>query len=353
MNIKDIETPALLIDLNIMKKNSDTMMSAINNSKAKLRPHFKSHKCTERAKFQLDNGAKGVTVAKLSEAEVVANSLSCDILIANQIVEQSKLDRLAKLCKNHKITICVDNENNVLDLERAMANENSFIDILIEFEIGMQRCGVVSHQEFYNLYLTISKCPHLKFKGIQAYAGHNSHETDANKRLRIIEENNTKLINLISFLKDRNVEIEIISGASTGTADLKMNQGIYNEIQAGSYLLLDDCYNKLGLNLENSLFVLSTVVSSKENLIVIDAGVKTVGIDQGLPSIANLTFKDIVASEEHFQIHNPNRPINIGEKLKLIPGHCCSTMNLHDSVYLVSGNEVIKKVSIDGRGFGK
>jgi hypothetical protein len=121
-----------------------------------------------------------------------------------------------------------------------------------------------------------------------------------------------------------------------------MNQGIYNEIQAGSYLLLDDCYNKLGLNLENSLFVLSTVVSSKENLIVIDAGVKTVGIDQGLPSITNLTFKDIVASEEHFQIHNPNRPINIGEKLKLIPGHCCSTMNLHDSVYLVSGNEVIK-----------
>ena len=353
MKVYEIETPALLIDYDIMQKNSSIMMDAINNSKAKLRPHFKSHKCTEITKFQLDNGAKGVTVAKLSEAEVILNEVSCDLLIANQIVEESKLTKLAKLAKNHQITICVDNKQNVLDLERAMSLENANLSVLIEFEIGMQRCGVITNEEFYSLYLTISQCPHLKFRGIQAYAGHVSHEVDLNKRLTTIDENNKKLFKLIDYLQSKNVFVEVVSGASTGTAHNKMNQGIYNEIQAGSYLFLDDCYNKMGLEFSNALFVLTSVVSSKENLVVVDAGVKTVGVDQGLPSVVSLDCDHIVASEEHFQIHKPSKNFNIGDKLKLIPGHCCSTMNLHDKVYLISGDEVVKTLSINGRGFGK
>ena len=353
MDILNIETPALIIDFDVIQKNSSLMMNAISESRAMLRPHFKSHKCTEIAKFQIENGAKGITVAKISEAEALIKNLSCDILIANQVVEPSKLSRLARLCKDNTITVCVDNEKNVFDLECAMAQENASIGILIEYEIGMKRCGVLTEKDFYNLYLSVMKCPHLKFKGIQAYAGHNSHEINEEKRLKIIEENNKKLNSLIKYLRERGVGIEIISGASTGTAVSKMYQGIYNEIQAGSYLLLDDCYNKMGLPFENSLFVLTTVVSSKENLIVVDAGIKTVGVDQGLPTVSGLSFENIVASEEHFQIHNPTRTFEIGTKLKLIPAHCCSTMNLHDCVYLVRDGKVVKKLSIDGRGFGK
>ena len=353
MNIKNIETPALIIDYNVFKSNSKLMMDEINSSTAMLRPHFKSHKCTEIAKFQLENGAKGLTVAKLSELEALVEKLSCDVLIANQIVEESKLTRLAKICKNHNITICVDNAKNVLDLESAMAKENASIGVLIEYEIGMERCGVITKEDFYNLYLEISKCSHLKFKGVQAYAGHISHEVDENKRLSIIYENNAKLNLLINYLKEKGVSIEIVSGARTGTEKTKMHQGIYNEIQAGSYLLLDDCYNKMGLPFKNSLFVLSTVVSVKDNLVVVDAGVKTVGVDQGLPTIEGLLCSKIVASEEHFQIHNPSKTYKVGDKVKLIPGHCCSTMNLHDAVYLVSGDEVVEKLAIDGRGFGK
>lgn len=353
MNIFELETPCIVINYDIMKNNSDIMMNAINNSNAKLRPHFKSHKCTEIAKFQLENGAKGLTVAKLSEAEAVLKAVSCDILIANQIVEESKIKRLSQLCKFNDITICVDNKENVLDLERIMASENATISVLIEYEIGMKRCGVLTEQEFYDLYLTISKCSHLKFKGVQAYAGHISHEVDVNKRLKVIKENNEKLTRLIDYLKEKGVAVEIVSGASTGTAETKMNQNIYNEIQAGSYLFLDDCYNKMDIKFKNSLFVLATVVSAKDNLIVVDAGVKTVGIDQGLPSIEGLSFSEIVASEEHLQIHNPNKKLKVGEKLKLIPGHCCSTMNLHDKAYLISQDKVIKTVEIDGRGFGK
>lgn len=353
MKIFDIETPALIVDYDIMKANSSKMMGMINNSSAKLRPHFKSHKCTEIVKFQLENGAKGITVAKLSEAEAVLKAVDCNVLIANQIIEECKIKRLSKLCKNHTITICVDSEQNVLDLEKVFASENSTIGVLIEYEIGMKRCGVLTEEDFYNLYLLISKCSHLKFKGIQAYAGHNSHEVDKDKRLKIIEENNLKLNSLLSYLKERGVQVEIVSGASTGTADVKMNQGIYNEIQAGSYLFLDDCYNKMGLPFENALFVLTSVVSTKDNLVVVDAGVKTVGVDQGLPAVKGVKYSEIVASEEHFQIHNPTKPFNIKDKIMLIPGHCCSTMNLHDKIYLVSEDEVVLEVKIDGRGFGK
>lgn len=354
MNVFEIETPALIIDYDIMKNNSNTMMNCINKSTAELRPHFKSHKCTEFVKFQLERGAKGITCAKLSEAQAIIDSgISCDILIANQIVERSKIKRLAKLCKNNVITVLVDNEINVFDLECALEKEGAKLNVLIEYEIGMERCGVLTESEFYNLVNIIAKCPHLTFKGIQAYAGHISHEVDEQKRVEIIEQNNAKLKSLLSFLKERNVNVEIVSGASTGTAMLKMNQGIYNEIQAGSYLFLDDCYNKLGLKFDNALFVLSSVVSVKDNLAVVDAGVKTVGVDQGLPTVKGVSCSEIVASEEHFQLHNPSERVKLGQKVLLVPGHCCSTMNLHDSVYLVSGQTVVKKVRIDGRGYGK
>ena len=354
MDINQIETPALIIDYDVFKNNSDIMMSAINNSYAKLRPHFKSHKCSEIAKFQLKNGAIGVTCAKLSEVETLINAgVKCSILIANQIVQKSKLERLAKLSLHNDVIICVDNKENVLALEDALKTQGSKIGVLIEYEIGMKRCGVLTEEDFYDLYKVITTCPHLNFKGIQAYAGHNSHEVDKDKRLKIVEENNIKLTSLLNYLKKREVKIEIISGASTGTADTKMNQGIYSEIQAGSYLLLDNCYNIMGLKFANSLFVLTTIVSKKDNLVVVDAGVKTVGIDQGLPDVNDFCYSEIVASEEHFQIHNPSKTFNIVDTIKLIPGHCCSTMNLHDYVYLVSGDKVIDKLLIDGRGFGK
>ena len=354
MRVYELETPALIVDLDVLERNSRVMMEAIVKSKANLRPHFKSHKCTEIAKFQLKNGAIGLTCAKLSEAEAIVRSgISCDLLIANQIVEKSKLDRLAALCKNNTLTVCVDCVQNVYDLQAALEKQDSDIGILIEYEIGMERCGVRTAEEFYEVYQAVKQCSRLRFRGIQAYAGHISHEVDCEKRLQTIKENNKNLCALIEFLTEKGVEVEVVSGASTGTAFEKMNEGIYNEIQAGSYLFLDDCYNKMGLKFENSLFVLTTVVSKKENLLVVDAGVKTVGVDQGLPSIKGETCGRVVASEEHFQFHNPSKQHEIGEKILLIPAHCCSTNNLHEFLYFVKDGVVVKAAKIDGRGFGK
>ena len=354
MKIFEIETPAVIIDIDVMHQNSDKMMTAIKASKADLRPHFKSHKCTEILKYQMQNGAKGVTCAKLSEAKAIVAADACkDVLIANQIVQPSKLNTLADLAKKCNLSVCVDNKINVYDLENAMAANDATIGVLIEYEIGMQRCGVRTEEAFCALLDVIKTCPHLEFRGIQAYAGHNSHEVDFDKRLAITNANNERLTSLINCLTARGDAPQIVSGASTGTAMMKMNGGIYNEIQAGSYLFLDDCYNKLGLDLENALFVLTTVVSVNDGLAVVDAGVKTVGLDQGLPTVKGIDCTEIVASEEHFQLHNPSQDLELGQKILLVPGHCCSTNNLHDKIYAVSGDEVVAVWNVDGRGIGR
>lgn len=354
MKIYELETPCLIVDKNVFENNSKIMMDAIKNSRAGLRPHFKSHKCTSVSKFQLENGAIGLTCAKLSEAEAIFNAnIKCNVLIANQIVEKSKILRLANLCKNNDIIVCVDSIENVLQIQSTLEKVGSKLGVLIEFDIGMERCGVTTKEEFYALYKVIKECKNLEFLGIQAYAGHNSHEVSDKLRTEIVNKNNEVLLELISYLNNNGVEIKIVSGASTGTCFDKMNEGIYNEIQAGSYLFLDDCYNKMKIPFKNSLFVLTTVVSKRDNLTVVDAGVKTVGIDQGLPSVKGATYDKIVASEEHFQIHNLSKEYKLQDKLLLIPGHCCSTNNLHDKLYFVDGDEVLLSYDIDGRGIGK
>ena len=134
---------------------------------------------------------------------------------------------------------------------------------------------------------------------------------------------------------------------------LKVKESVYNEIQAGSYLFMDSTYSELNLPFKNSLFILSSVVSCKEGLTVVDAGVKTCGVDQGMPKIYENEAFEIVASEEHFQIHGIKIPVKTGDKLKLIPGHCCSTINLHDKIYVIEDGKVIDRIQITAKGIGK
>ena len=144
-----------------------------------------------------------------------------------------------------------------------------------------------------------------------------------------------------------------VSGGSTGTAQIKAAEGLYTELQAGSYLFMDAVYGTLNLPFQNSLFLLTTVVSQRENLTVVDAGVKTCGVDQGMPVVTEGSVDHIVASEEHFQLHGFSGKVALGEKLRLIPGHCCSTVNLHDKIYVVDGDRVIDRIPVTARGVGR
>ena len=352
MNINNIETPALIVDKKILLENMRAMNDLVAETNLKLRPHYKSHKCSDLAQLQIANGAKGMTCAKLSEAIDLCDCGIEDILIANQITDSKKIRRLADLAGSCRLTVCVDDKNNVKELSKNAKNSGTTIHCLVEFEIGMKRCGVDTKEEVLELIREIEKSDNLVFDGIQAYAGHASHMVDMEERKTVTYSNFEKLKELLDFLKQNDVRVNVVSGGSTGTAKLKVDS-VYNELQAGSYLFMDYTYAELDLPFKNSLFVLSTVVSRKGDLTVVDAGVKTCGVDQGMPGICDNAVKEIVASEEHFQLHGLSKPLNIGDKLKLIPGHCCSTVNLHDKIYLIEDDKVVGRLLITARGIGK
>ena len=353
VKIENIQTPALILDKKILLENIQSMSTLLNGSTLRLRPHYKSHKCAYLAHLQMENGAKGMTCAKLSEAIDLADSGIEDILIANQITDANKIRRLADLAGECHLTVCVDDENNVNMLSRAAVNSGNTIYCLIEYEIGMQRCGVTTKEEVLHLAQLIQNKENLVFEGLQVYAGHISHIEDINERKMLTTENYSKIREVKTFLETNNIPVNIISGGSTGTAQIKVKEGLYNELQAGSYLFMDATYKNLNLPYKNSLFILSTVVSKKDNLTVIDSGIKTCGIDQGMPEIVDNKAKIIVASEEHFQLHGLDKPVELGEKVKLIPGHCCSTVNLFDKIYLVEGDKVIDRIIITAKGIGR
>lgn len=352
MYIQDIETPALIVEKKILLENIKAMNDIISGTNLKLRPHYKSHKCAELAQLQIKNGAKGMTCSKLSEAIDLCDCGIEDILIANQITDAKKIRRLADLAGCCRLTVCVDDENNIKQLSKAAKNSETTIFCLVEYEIGMKRCGVGTKEEVLKLVRQIEECENLVFEGIQAYAGHASHVTDINERKEVTYANFEKLCELLDFLKENNVSVNVVSGGSTGTAELKKNS-VYNELQAGSYLFMDYTYSDLNLPFKNSLFVLSTVVSKRDGLTVVDAGVKTCGVDQGMPAICDNDCEEVVASEEHFQLHKLSIPLNVGDKVRLIPGHCCSTVNLHDKIYLIEDNKVVGRLIITARGIGR
>lgn len=353
MRIENLETPSLIVEEKVFYKNMQTMKKLLEGTSLALRPHFKSHKCADIARLQIKNGAKGMTCAKLSEALDLADAGIEDILIANQIVQPQKIERAARLADACRLTVCVDNAENIAALSKAAQNVGSTIHCLIEYDIGMQRCGVIEDSEVLRLAEIIGGSKNLTFDGIQAYAGHISHMVDLNERKQKTAENSFKLKNLLSLLEKKNMPAQIVSGGSTGTAQIKTKEGLYNELQAGSYLFMDSTYKTLNLPFENSLFILSSVVSRRDDLTVIDAGVKTCGVDQGNPDIVGAEVREIVASEEHFQLHGLSVNKEIGDRVLLIPGHCCSTMNLHDKIYIVDGGKVVDRIFTTARTCGK
>ena len=350
MKIENIVTPALIVQKSIFESNAEQMSALLAGGSLKLRPHYKSHKCAAIAHQQIQNGAVGITCAKLEEALDLADSGIEDILIANQITDAGKISRLAHLANACRLTVCVDNGENVAELEKAAASAGSTIYCLVEYEIGMERCGVSGKEAVLSLAQQIERCPHLVFDGIQAYAGHISHTVSVEEREQETNKNKEKIQELLRYLQENHIFPRVLSGGSTGTSVIKAKESLYTELQAGSYLFMDATYRALGLPFQSSLFLLCTVVSVNDTVVVVDAGVKSCGVDQGMPVPYGFSVSKIVASEEHFQLHSPSRKFHVGEKVLLIPAHCCSTVNLHDRIYLLDGDQVVDRFLITARG---
>ena len=349
MRLEQIETPALIVDLDVMEQNMDTMDRLLKETPMKLRPHYKSNKCPAIVHAQLARGAKGITCAKLSEAEDLILCGVEDVLIANQITHPAKLARLAYLAKCCRLTVCVDDAQNIDALQAACAMQDSVLHCLVEFDVGMDRCGVHTREECLALAQQIGRCENLRFDGIQAYAGNLAHENDTPRRKAESEKVELRMRELKAYLEENGVCVQEISGISTGTVAFHGADSVYTEVQAGSYLFGDMAYRAVGVDFRNSLFVLTSVMSTHENAVITDAGAKSIAVDQKTPAFLGYEQYRVEMSEEHCALYG-DLDLKVGDQLLLIPGHCCTTVNIYDYLYLVRGGKVVDRVPIEGRG---
>ncbi len=355
MPLDEIETPALIIDLDAMESNLATMSQFFESLTAKLRPHAKTHKCPVIAHKQIEAGAIGITCAKVSEAEVMINAGIKDVLIANQVIQRSKIQRLVGLARHSNVIVAVDNEQNAQDLSDAACSVGASLNTIIEVDVGMTRAGTRSVEESAALSRLISSLPGLRFKGIMGYEGHAQFIEDKEQRKDVVKVANELLIQHRDAILHTGIAVDLVSAGGTGSHDVA---GVFpgiTEIEAGSYVFMDARYKTIqGDQFKQALSLLTTVVSrpSKDRA-VLDAGLKSVTKEFGTPPIKNLEGAGIIhLSEEHSKVEliNPSKDLKVGDKVEIIPSHGCTTINLHDKYYGIRDGAVEAIWDIAARG---
>ena len=335
MSVDEVDTPALLIDLDAFESNLDRLQEALDGTGVRLRAHAKTHKSPVVAHQQIRRGAVGQCVQKVAEAEALAWGGVFDILVSNQVVGPAKLARLAALARIARVAVCADHPAHVEAIERAAADAGVRLSVLVEIDVGMGRCGVPAGPEAVTLAQQIAASPHLSFGGLQAYQGTAQHMRTLEERRRAISEAADRTRRTVEQLRQQGLDCGIVGGAGTGTFALEVESGVYNEVQCGSYCFMDADYarNGDGPAFAQSLFVLTTVMSAAQpGLAVVDAGHKAVSVDSGLPLVwqrPGLTY--VGAADEHGKIRcEADPPPALGEKLWLVPGHCDPTVDRYD-----------------------
>jgi len=358
MSLGDVDTPALVLDLDAFERNLARLPAAIRGSGARVRPHAKSHKCVEIARRQLHAGAIGICCQKVSEAEVFVEGGVVDVLITNEVVGRAKVRRLAQLAQRARIGVCADDAGNVAELSAAAEAAGVVLDVLVEINIGGNRCGVQPGDEAVQLALTVGNAPGLRFAGLHAYQGSAQHMRAVAQRRAASQLAASCARATRDALAAYRVACETITGGGTGTFFFDAASGIYNEVQPGSYIFMDADYLRNDWQdvplFEPSLYVESAVMSAAAaGRVVVDAGLKALAVDSGLPVIrgsAGLTYAG--ASDEHGVIAVPEGVAapRLGDRLQLLPGHCDPTVNLHDHIVAVRGGRVEEVWAVDARG---
>jgi 3-hydroxy-D-aspartate aldolase len=341
MALAEIDTPALLIDLDAFERNLQSMADFVRAAGVRLRPHAKTHKSPIIAARQVALGAIGVCCQKVSEAEVMVAGGIGDVLVSNEVAGSGKLDRLAALAHRARIAVCADDSEGVAEIEAAAVKAGATLDVMVEIDVGGRRCGTLPGAPAARLAERVAGSAHLRFAGLQAYYGSAQHVREARERSAHIARAVQHVRETQSALKAVGLQAAIVSGAGTGTYENEAASGVYNELQAGSYIFMDADYarNKSGNGepfdtFEHALFVYATIMSapSPERLVV-DAGLKAFSVDSGMPVPWHLSGAMYHRpSDEHGIIDASacaDRPRR-GDKVLLVPGHCDPTVNLHD-----------------------
>ena len=377
--VQDIDTPALVIDLNAMKRNLGRMAEFARKHHILWRPHAKLHKSVLLARMQIKAGAVGVCVQKTAEAEIMVAGGIDNVYISNEVIAPAKLARVAALtqavaAQGGQIAIAVDSLEGVVRLAQAMTEARTstgtglatVIDVFVEINVGQDRCGVEPGAAAVALALEIRKHPALRFAGLQAYHGKAQHLRSAHERRLAIASAVDAVVLTRQLIEAQGIEPGLVTGAGTGSFMLEAASGVYGELQAGSFMFMDADYaqnerDPAQPQFEHALFVKTQVISTHSSHAVCDAGHKSHAIDSGLPKVhafdAQSGLEYFNGGDEHGILRpaaGSTRLPGLGQMLWLIPGHCDPTVNLHDVMIGVSGglrNGVVQRLyPVDARG---
>ena len=363
MDEADIQTPCLVLDLDALERNIIKMGQFAKDKNMRHRVHGKMHKSVDVALLQEKlGGSCGVCCQKVSEAEAFVRGGIKDVLVSNQVRDPAKIDRLARLPKlGARAICCVDDLANIADLSVAAVKHGTKIECLVEIDCGAGRCGVQSTEDVVAIATAINAAEGLKFAGLQAYQGAMQHLDDYQERKAKIEIAVAMVAEAVAALKSVGLECDIVGGGGTGSYYFEGESGVYNELQCGSYAFMDADYGRIqdrdGNRIDqgewqNALFLLTSVMShAKADKAICDAGLKAQSVDSGLPVIFGRSDVEYVkCSDEHGVIADPDGVLKVGDKLKLVPGHCDPTCNVHDWYVGVRNGKVEALWPITARG---
>ncbi len=359
----DLPSPCLLLDLDAFEANLQRMAEHASNAGLGLRPHAKTHKCSEIAKRQVGAGALGVCVATIREAEAMAAAGIGGLLLTSESVGVNKIHRLVRLCQRKPDTMAVvDHPGNASDLDAAAGAAGIEISVLIDVDPLGRRTGVQPGQGAVSLAERVDRLPNLRLRGVHGYCGASSHVNGFEERRRHSETYMLPVLETFAAMRKKGLPAEIMSGASTGTYNIDSAFDGMTELQVGSYALMDVDYRRIGGSsgevyddFQNALHVLATVISKNhDDIATVDAGLKALATDRSFgPVVARpegLTYA--FRGDEHgaLTLGASQTEVRLGDKVELVVPHCDPNVNLYDRMYCVRGDDVLQVWKIDARG---
>ncbi len=363
MDAADIQTPCLVLDLDALERNIKKMGDHAKAHGMRHRVHGKMHKSVDVARLQERlGGAVGVCCQKVSEAEVFVRGGIKDVLVSNQVRDPAKIDRLARLPKlGSRIIVCVDDPANVAELSAAAVKHGTQLEVLVEIDCGAGRCGVTTTPEVVEIASAAEAAENLTFTGIQAYQGAMQHLDSYEARRQKLDIAIAMVKDAVEGLRTGGLSCELVSGGGTGSYYFESESGVYNELQCGSYAFMDADYGRIldkdGKRIdqgewENAFFILTSVMShAKADKAIVDAGLKAQSVDSGLPVVFGRDDVEYIkCSDEHGVIMDPNGALKVNDKLRLVPGHCDPTANVHDWYVGIRGGKVETVWPVSARG---
>jgi len=348
----ELDTPALLLDMDAVEANIAKMARWFEGRQCRLRPHAKTHKLPLIARKQVEAGAIGITCAKLSEAEAFFREGIRDVLVANEVVGERKIERLGEVARLGNLIVCVDDPGNARAIACAARQAGLVIRVLIEVDTGLSRCGVKPGEPALALARAIRGMDGIELAGIMGYEGGLFIKDPGEKRSHA-EASYRALVSVRDLLVGEGIPVGIVTAGGSNTYALAGSWPGITDVQVGSYVTMDPYNGEYGVDFAQAVTVLATVISRPEpGRAVIDAGMKTFSTDHGLPTPLGEGITVDRLDEEHgrLALDGPARGLAVGDKVELVPSHGCTTIPLHEQYVLMRGGRVHAVAPIPARG---